>query len=101
MRGQAKLQLRQKVDHKRTFFYVEQVILKHGLYETMSKIKDEVCLSACHRIRVSVFLLVTKCHLVLIIVHAGGRVGYVFPLSIRRPEVFGFFHGRGPTSLQA
>jgi nonsense-mediated mRNA decay protein 3 len=37
----AKLQLRQKVDHKRTFYYLEQVILKHGLYETMSKIKEE------------------------------------------------------------
>eukprot|EP00455_Lapot_gusevi_P046566 TRINITY_DN614_c0_g3_i2.p1 TRINITY_DN614_c0_g3~~TRINITY_DN614_c0_g3_i2.p1 ORF type:complete len:539 (+),score=164.90 TRINITY_DN614_c0_g3_i2:130-1746(+) len=37
----AKLQLRQKVGHKRTFFFLEQLILKHGLYETMSKIKDE------------------------------------------------------------
>lgn len=26
----AKVQLRQKVDHKRTFFFLEQLILKHG-----------------------------------------------------------------------
>ena len=37
----AKLQLRQKVDHKRTFFYLEQVILKHSLFDSMTQIKEE------------------------------------------------------------
>ena len=37
----AKLQLRQNVDHKRTFMYLEQVILKHSLFESMTQVKEE------------------------------------------------------------
>eukprot|EP00276_Gloeochaete_wittrockiana_P013997 CAMPEP_0184333316 /NCGR_PEP_ID=MMETSP1089-20130417/2314_1 /TAXON_ID=38269 ORGANISM="Gloeochaete wittrockiana, Strain SAG46.84" /NCGR_SAMPLE_ID=MMETSP1089 /ASSEMBLY_ACC=CAM_ASM_000445 /LENGTH=492 /DNA_ID=CAMNT_0026657061 /DNA_START=17 /DNA_END=1495 /DNA_ORIENTATION=+ len=36
----AVLQLRQKVSHKRTFFYLEQLILKHNLHQSCVGIKE-------------------------------------------------------------
>jgi len=36
---QALVQLRQRVDHKRTFFYLEQLLLKHGAHEKASGIQ--------------------------------------------------------------
>lgn len=36
----AKVQLRQKVDHKRTFFYLEQLIIKHGASSQTINIKQ-------------------------------------------------------------
>lgn len=36
----AKVQLRQKVDHKRTFFFLEQLILKHGADANTINIKQ-------------------------------------------------------------
>ena len=38
---QAMVQVRQKVDHKRTFLFLEQVILKHGAHESALSIKSE------------------------------------------------------------
>lgn len=36
----AVVQLRQKVDHKKTFFFLEQLILKHALYKEIINIKQ-------------------------------------------------------------
>lgn len=36
----AVVQLRQKVDHKRTFFYLEQLILKHAVHKEITNIKQ-------------------------------------------------------------
>ncbi len=36
----AQVQVRQKVDHKKTFFYLEQLILKHGMHEKMLKVEE-------------------------------------------------------------
>lgn len=36
----AAVQLRQKVDHKRTFLFLEQMILKHGLHHSTISIKE-------------------------------------------------------------
>ncbi len=33
--------MRQKVDHKRTFFYLEQLILKHRVHEKASQIESQ------------------------------------------------------------
>ena len=37
----AVVQVRQKVDHKRTFFYLEQLILKHRVHEKTSSIESQ------------------------------------------------------------
>ncbi|KAJ2807481.1 ribosome-binding protein, partial [Coemansia helicoidea] len=36
----AKVQVRQKVDHQRTFFYLEQLILKHNAHQETTNIKE-------------------------------------------------------------
>jgi len=36
----AVVQVRQKVDHKRTFFMLEQLILKHNLHHKIMKVKE-------------------------------------------------------------
>ncbi|KAL6047271.1 ribosome-binding protein [Balamuthia mandrillaris] len=35
------VQVRQKTDHKRTFYYLEQIILKHGLHLQTIKVKEQ------------------------------------------------------------
>jgi len=36
----AQVQLRQRVDHKRTFFFIEQLILKHNMHEKMLNVEE-------------------------------------------------------------
>ena len=38
----AKLQVRQHAQHKRTFYFLEQLIIKHGLWQIITKIKETV-----------------------------------------------------------
>ena len=35
------MQVRQHVDHKKTFYYIEQLILKHGAYDKVLKVSTE------------------------------------------------------------
>ena len=37
---QAVVQIRQKIDHKKTFFYLEQLILKHRVHASTLRIKE-------------------------------------------------------------
>jgi len=36
----AQVQLRQRVDHKKTFFFIEQLILKHGMHSKMLHVEE-------------------------------------------------------------
>jgi len=38
----AKVQVRQKVDHKKTFYFLEQLILKHGMHDKMIKVEEVI-----------------------------------------------------------